>query len=188
MKKVSIIIIVIMVMIAIAADVMAQGKFITKTGHISFYSEAPLENIEAHNHEVLSIIDTESKEVAVSMLMKAFAFEKSLMQEHFNENYVESDKFPKATFKGTFASVEPIDLSKDGIYEVDVTGDLTIRGITKPITTQGTIEVKEGQVVTKTKFKVAVKDYEIEIPKIVVDNIAEEIEITVELQHAPLNS
>lgn len=188
MKKVSIIIIVIAVMIAIAIDVMAQGKFMTKTGHISFYSEAPMENIEAHNHEVLGIIDLDTKQVAVSILMKAFAFEKSLMQEHFNENYVESDKFPKATFKGTFITAEPITLEKDGIYEVEVSGELTIHGVTKPITTQGTIEVKEGQVFTKTKFMVAVKDYDIEIPSIVTDNIAKEIEITVELQHAPLNS
>lgn len=188
MKKIIFIIIVITVFAAIAADVMAQGKYITKAGHISFYSEAPLENIEAHNHEVLSIIDLDANQVAVSMLMKAFSFEKSLMQEHFNENYVESDKFPKSTFKGSFASANPVDLSKDGIYEVEVTGDLTIHGITQPVSTQGTIEVKEGQVVTKTKFKVALKDYKIEIPKVVVDNIAEEIEITVELQHAPLNS
>lgn len=188
MKKLGIILIVIVVMIAIAADVMAQGKFITKNGHISFYSEAPLENIEAHNHEVLSIIDMEAKQVAVSMLMKAFAFEKSLMQEHFNENYVESDKFPKATFKGTFTAAESVDMSKDGVYAVEVSGDLTIHGITKPVTTQGTMEVKEGQVITKTVFKVALKDYDIEIPKVVVDNIAGEIEITVELQHAPLSS
>jgi len=188
MKKILIIIIIVAVFVAIAADVMAQGKYITKNGHISFYSEAPLENIEAHNHEVLSIINLEAKEMAVSMLMKGFSFEKSLMQEHFNENYVESDKFPKSTFKGAFTGAQPIDLSKDGVYEVEVTGDLTIHGVTKPITTKGTIEVKERQVITKTKFMVAVKDYEIEIPKIVVDNIAEEIEITVELRHSPMSS
>ena len=178
----------IVVLTVMASNVMAQGRFITKNGHISFYSEASLENIEAHNHEVLSIIDLETQQVAVSMLMKAFAFEKSLMQEHFNENYVESDKFPKSTFKGSFTSAEAIDLGKDGVYEVEVSGDLTIHGVTKPVTTKGTIEVKEGQVTTTTRFMVAVKDYEIEIPKVVVENIAEEIEITVELHHDPLSS
>ncbi len=169
-------------------NTFAQDKFITKNGHAFFYSEAPLENIEAHNNEVLSIIDLSNNAVVVDMLMKSFSFEKSLMQEHFNENYIESDKFPKASFKGSFTSSEPINPEKDEIYEVEVTGELTIHGITKSLTTKGTIEVKDKQIFVLAKFPVAVKDYDIKIPKIVVDNIAEVVEVTIDLKYNPFSS
>lgn len=162
-------------------SVMAQDKFLTKNGDVSFYSEAPLENIEAMNRQVVGVIDIQKNEVAVTMLMKAFEFEKALMQEHFNENYVESDKFPKASFKGKFTASDAIDPNSNTLYEVDITGDLTIHGVTKNINAKGSVEFKGGQLLAKSTFKVAVKDFEIEIPKVVNQNIAEEIEVKVDL-------
>lgn len=162
-------------------NLMAQDKFLTKNGEVSFYSEAPLENIEAMNRQVVGVIDIQKNEVAITMLMKAFEFEKALMQEHFNENYIESDKFPKANFKGKFTTSNELDPKSNGEYEVDITGDLTIHGVTKNINTKGFVGFNDGQLVAKSKFKVAVKDFEIEIPKVVNQNIAEEIEISVDL-------
>lgn len=178
---------VLALLIGLASTSFAQ-KFITKNGHTSFYSEAPMENIEAHNKEVLSIIDFDSHEIVTTMLMNGFQFKKSLMQEHFNEKYVESDQFPKATFKGKFTPNEAIDLNKDGNYELAVTGDLTIHGVTKPIETKATIEVKNGVVIGKTNFNVKVKDFDITIPKVVVENIAETVLVTSDFTYSPYNN
>lgn len=158
--------------------VQAQNRYLTRTGHIKFFSEAPLEDIEANNHKVLSVVDLSKGEIAVDLLIKAFEFEKKLMQEHFNENYLESDKYPKSTFNGSF--VVPVDLKamKDGTYELDVKGELTIHGVKKPVVTQASLTVTRGKLVGDVKFNVKVKEHEIKIPKVVVRNIAEVIEVT----------
>lgn len=166
----------------------AQAKFMTQSGSAKFFSSAPLEDIEAHHEKVQSIIDLESQEVVVSMLMTGFTFEKSLMQEHFNENYIESEKYPKASFQGTFSSEQPITADQEGEYPVTVQGTLTIHGVAQPISTTGTITVKDQRVVAQTKFNVKVADHDIEIPTIVFKNIAEVVEVTVNLAYQPFNS
>src|SRR5215210_8582560 len=103
-----------------ASGVFAQDKFFTKSGKISFYSKASLENIEAHNKTVTCVLDTKSGNLQFAVLMKAFEFEKALMQEHFNENYVESHKFPKAEFKGQLSNNSEVNYGKDGKYPVTV--------------------------------------------------------------------
>lgn len=163
-------------------------RYITKDGHISFYSEAPLENIEAHNHQALSIIDFEKQEIVVSLLMKGFEFEKSLMQEHFNENYVESDKFPKATLKGDFTADQAVMLNKDGTYTINIAGQLTIHGVTQPLNTPATIAIEGGKVSGTAKFEVKVADHDIGIPKVVAKNIAEVVEVTIAFHYSPYSS
>ncbi len=165
--------------------VSAQGKYFTRNGYIKFYSQAPMENIEAHNRQVTSFIDTETGEFAFSVLMKSFQFEKALMQEHFNENYVESDKYPKSTFKGKITNPEVVDFTKDGVYNVNVAGDLTIHGVTKNVTSNGIITVKDGKMTVTSKFPVALADYNISVPAVVRDNIAKEVEVTVEMAYEP---
>ncbi len=160
----------------------------TQSGSAKFFSSAPLEDIEAHNEQVNSIIDLESQEIVVSMLMTGFTFKKSLMQEHFNENYVESEKYPKASFQGTFTSEEPITADQNGEYSVTVQGELTIHGVTQPINATGTITVKDQQVAAQTKFNVKVADHDIDIPTIVFKNIAEVVEVTVNLAYQPFSS
>ena len=123
-----------------------QTRYIERTGKASFFSEAPLENIEAHNEQVLSLLDVEKGEVAASMLMKSFQFQKALMQEHFNEKYIESDKYPKATFKGKITDMNKVDLSKDGNYTVDVEGEITIHGETQPLKTKVNFVVKDKSI------------------------------------------
>ena len=160
--------------------------YYTKSGKISFYSEAPLEKIEAHNSNATSVLNLEDGSMEFAVLIKAFQFEKALMQEHFNENYMESAKYPKAIFKGKIVNYKPIDLSKDGEYPVRVAGDLTIHGVTNPVETDAMLKVKGGKITGNAVFTVKVADYKIEIPSVVRDNIAKEVEITVDVDYQRL--
>ena len=117
----------------------AQERFFTRTGTISFFSETPVENIEATNHQASSIFDVVSGEIAVSAQMKGFSFEKALMQEHFNENYVESEKFPTATFKGRIKEYDHSAFQIGQEHNVEIVGDLTLHGETKKVNSLATI-------------------------------------------------
>lgn len=150
----------------------------TQNGVISFFSSTPVEDIEAVNNQVSSILNTENGEIAAVLLMKAFNFEKALMQEHFNEKYVESDKFPKAIFKGQLSDFETLQLSEDS-KQVRIVGELTIHGVTNSIEVNGTISQKGSSIELFTEFEVAVADYDIKIPGAVRDNIADTIKVTV---------
>lgn len=163
----------------------AQERYIARDGKIRFFSHAPLEDIEATNSSVLSIIDLEKGQVAVDLLIKAFEFEKKLMQEHFNENYLESGKFPKATFKGMFSVPENLKLMEDGTYEVMVKGELTIHGVPKPLETGATLVVANSRLSGQLKFTVKVADHDIKIPKVVMKNIADEVEVTGTFNYEP---
>ena len=164
--------------------VHGQEKYITKQGHISFFSHSPVEDIKADNNQVLSIIDTSNGQIAVSLLIQSFIFEKSLMQEHFNENYMESHKYPKAVFKGKIQDLGDITEHKQ---TVGITGELTIRGITKPIETTAEIKKLDDGIILVGDFLVEVKDYNIKIPSIVANNIAKTIKVSFELVHQPYN-
>ncbi len=165
---------------------MSQTKYITKNGHINFFSHAPIEDISADNHAVGSIIDPGTGEVVFTLRMTGFEFEKKLMQQHFNENYVESEKFPTSTFKGAITNNDKIDYSKPGTFSVNVKGDLTIHGITKTIQTPGTIEVTGIGLRASSKFIVKPADFDIKIPGIMRNKIAEEIEVTVRMDYEPM--
>ncbi len=162
-------------------------QFITKNGKISFYSDGPLEKIEAHNSQVNSAFNTETGAIVFKVLMKSFIFEKALMQEHFNENYVESDKFPNATLKGKVVNIDDIDFTKNGSYEADIDGELTIHGITNKVNEKGTFTVSKDGIHGESKFMVKLADYDISIPGAVTGKIAEEIEITVDVMLKPYN-
>jgi polyisoprenoid-binding protein YceI len=168
---------------ATATSGMTQAKYITKSGHINFFSSAPIEDIAADNNAVGSILDPATGELVFSLRMTGFNFEKKLMQQHFNENYVESDKFPKSTFKGFIMNNDKLDYSKPGTFTVDVKGDLTIHGVTKTIQTSGTIEVTVDGLKASSKFIVKPADFDIKIPGIMRNKIAEEIEVTVNMKY-----
>jgi hypothetical protein len=156
-------------------------KYITKNGYIRFYSDAPLEKIEASNRQVNAAIDAGTGDIVFKVLMKSFQFEKALMQEHFNENYVESDKIPNSTFIGKITNIKDVNFSKTGTSSVTVEGKLTIHGITKDIKETGTFEVKDHQVLAKCKFIIHIGDFKISIPSVVAGHIAETVEINVDL-------
>ena len=168
-------------LLGLTSMTMAQDKLVTKTGHIWFYSHAPLEDIIAHTHLAAAIIDLSKGSIAVSIPMMSFEFKKALMQEHFNENYVESAKYPKARFTGSVKNLSELNFKKNGIYKTTVTGDLTIHNITKKIEADGTIEVKDGKYTVISKFNVSPKDYDIKIENRLSRNIASTIEVNVEL-------
>jgi polyisoprenoid-binding protein YceI len=170
---------VILFFLLITAFPANAQKYITKTGHIRFYSEAPLEKIEANNRQVNSALDVTTGGFVFKVLMKSFEFEKALMQEHFNENYVESDKYPNATFVGKITNLKDINLEKDGVYDATIGGKLTLHGVTKDITENGTFEVKQGKISGKAKFNLVLADFKITIPGTVGNNISKTIEITV---------
>lgn len=155
-------------------------KYFTKTGHISFFSKTSIENIEAHNQQASCLINFSNGDLQFQVLMKGFQFEKALMQEHFNENYVESATYPKATFKGKINNLSDINLGQDGTYTAQVSGELTLHGASKSIDTQATLDVKDGKVHAKAKFKVKPSDFKIKIPVAVRSNIAEIIEVSVD--------
>lgn len=183
MKKLSF---VLAAILFVVGTVDAQ-KYFTREGKVTFTSEAPVEKIEAVNQSATAVLDTESARMEFAVLIKAFQFEKALMQEHFNENYMESSTYPKATFKGQIDDVSSVNWSKDGTYEVSVSGDMTIHGVTQKLTAPGTLMVKDGQITAASTFTVAVADYEIEIPSVVADNIAKEVVIVVEAPLVLLN-
>jgi polyisoprenoid-binding protein YceI len=157
----------------------SQNKYLTKQGAISFFSHSTVEDIEAENNQVLSIIDLEKGDIAISILMKSFMFEKSLMQEHFNENYVESDKFPKSTFTGKIADINNL----EGRKKVSIKGDLTIHGIKKNVIIEPLVEIEGDSILLKGVFTVLVSDYEIKIPSVVKNNIAKTIEVKFSINH-----
>jgi polyisoprenoid-binding protein YceI len=167
-----------------AAGAVAQDKYFTKTGKISFYSKATLENIEAHNRSVTAVLDSKTGNVQFSASVKGFEFEKALMQEHFNENYMESNKHPKADFKGQITNNSDIDYTKDGTYNARVKGKLTIHGETKDVDTDGTVTVKGEKVQLAGDFNVALADYKIKNDK--MNNISNTIRVSVNCTLDPL--
>lgn len=158
-------------------------QYFTRTGEVSFHSRALLEDIDAFNNQGTFVMDSDTKKVQMAVLIKAFQFEKALMQEHFNENYMESDQYPKAVFSGTMEIPGKLDLESNGEYgPYPVNGELTIRGITRPIATTARFSRSGESLQATTQFNVAVADYEISVPKIVRDKIAKEVEIRVSLE------
>jgi len=120
--------------------------------------------------------------------MKAFLFEKAMMQEHFNEKYVESDMYPKSVFKGTIENLGTIDFKKDGVYKLTASGLLTLHGITKTVQVSGILTVSKGVIMTSSEFQVAAADYGIEIPSLVRDKIAKVVTIKTEATYEVLNN
>lgn len=175
--------ITLFVLIALAGNSWAQSKFIDRAGRASFFSSAPLEDIEAHSNQAVSILDVQSGEIAASVLMRSFNFRKALMEEHFNENYIESDKYPKATFKGKVSNIGDIDVSKPGKYTLNVMGDITLHGVTRPIEAKAEVTVDKGILQAKAVFPLKVQDFKIKVPRLVVNNIAEVVDVTVSFSY-----
>lgn len=170
----------------LSAASQAQGKYFTKEGKVSFFSDAPMEKIEAFNRKASSVYDATTGKLEWSVLIKAFQFEKALMQEHFNENYMESDKYPKATFKGQVVDAGRINLAKDGQYPVKVKGTLEIHGVSQEVQTDGVFVVKGGKIQSNAGFTIAVADYGITIPAVVRDKVAKTVRIEVSAEYQPL--
>src|SRR5688500_1588689 len=178
----------ILIVLVLSAQLAIGQKYFSKTGKISFHSDAPMEKIEAHNSTASTVLDAATGNVEWAVLIQGFKFEKALMQEHFNENYMESATYPKAKFKGKIDNLSSVNFKKDGDYNVNVSGQMEIHGVTKPVTATGVISVKGGAISAKSKFSVAVADYGIVIPKLVADNIAKTVDINVQADYQAMPS
>ena len=163
-------------------------KYMTKNGFIGFYSHTPMEDIKADNNQVASVLDTGTGEIVFQVLIKSFHFEKALMEEHFNENYMESEKYPKSTFKGKITNLSSVNFSKNGTYDVTVDGDLTIHNVTNKVNAKGTIEVITGGINASSKFNIVPEDYKIEIPGVVREKINKNLEVTVSMKYTPVEN
>jgi polyisoprenoid-binding protein YceI len=168
-------------LLGLPGAVWAQGKFTTKTGRVTFFSTSIIEDIEARNAAAAAVLDMTKGQLAFSIPIKEFVFKRTLMQEHFNENYMESDKYPKATFSGHFTGVDMTTLGTGGPHNVQVEGDLALHGVTHHITVTGSLELKNNQLFAFAFFNVAPADYNIEIPLLVRENIAKVVSIRVSL-------
>ena len=160
-------------------------RYTTASGQTTFFSTAPLEDIEALNSRVAAIFDLNTGQLAFSMLMKDFQFKNSLMQEHFNENYAESDKYPRARFTGTLVTMPTEDQLRSGPQPVYVQGLLTIHNVKRKVRVPGTLQLRANDLVVTSKFSVAPVDYKIKIPALVRNNIAKSIDISVILTCQP---
>lgn len=154
----------------------SQKRYYTEKAHISFFSKGVIEDISATNTKVTSILDLVNNEVAYLLNPKDFQFEKKLMQVHFNEKYMESEKFPKSSFQGKIVG---IDMSSTEVQQVKAIGKLTIHGVTRDVDIPGTVHIQGKTIALKSKFMVKLVDYNITVPQIVWQNIAQQVEVTV---------
>ncbi len=171
-------------LLMLTSSVYAQ-KYITKNGKIDFYSDAPMEKIEGKNNQVKAALDATTGDIVFQVLITSFEFKQALMQEHFNENYMESPKFPNSIFKGKITNLKDINFTKNGKYIAVVEGDLTIHGTSKQVKQTGTIEIKDGKVIVYSKFNIAIKDYNISIPGAVAGKIANNVQVTADVTMDP---
>ncbi|MCU0380713.1 MAG: YceI family protein [Chitinophagaceae bacterium] len=163
----------------------AQDIFFTRTGKVEFKAGSSVEDIDGVNNEAASMIHTKTGEIAFTLLVKSFHFKRALMEEHFNENYMESTVYPKASFKGKITNLAAVNFAAAGQYNATAEGELTIHGVTKKVTVPGKITVQNGKFSGQSTFKILLSDYGIKVPSVVADKIAKEAEITVLCQYEP---
>jgi len=156
----------------------AQTIYQTKSAKVKFFSATTVENIEAVNNQVNAKLSTNGQMVFI-LAIRGFVFKNALMQEHFNENYMESDKFPKANFFGNITNINTVNFSRDGSYPVSVNGDMEIHGVKQKVNATGTIDIKNGKIAAKSVFKITITNFGIK-GSYIGDKIAKEIEITVQ--------
>lgn len=167
----------VIIMIATIA-LNAQGKFYAKTAIVSFNASTPLEDIDAQTNTGTIILDTQTGKLESSVLIKAFQFKRALMQEHFNENYMESSKYPKAVFKGEITNLSEVNFKKDGSYTVKAKGIMDMHGVKKEMTSEGTLTISGKELkIINSSFIIKCADYDIKIPSVVADKVAKEVKV-----------
>lgn len=165
-------------------QIFSQEIFLEKDGYVSFFSHSLVEDIKADNNQVLSIVDTKTGEISIQLLMRSFLFKKALMQQHFNESYVESHKYPKAIFKGYILNLKELNSENS---ETEIKGTLSVHGNDKEISVRAKVEINDRQINISGDFMVEVATFDIKIPSVVRNNIAKIIKVTFNLQHGPYN-
>lgn len=171
----------VIVVLLITHSLAGQAqKFSAESSVVSFFSDGAIEDIAASNSKSMSIFNSSTGDIVFSIPIKDFEFEKSLMKEHFNEKYMETEKFPKSTFQGKITGYQ---ITVAGEQQAKATGKLTMHGVTNETEIKGTMEFVNGKVIMKSTFIVKLVDYKIAIPQLLWQNIAEEIEVKSEFTY-----
>jgi hypothetical protein len=171
----------VLLLIASCSLPAAAQKFFTRNGIVKFDATAPNspETIKAINKSGTCVLDKSSGALEMAVLVKGFLFERALMQEHFNENYMESSKYPKAVFTGKLDNPAAVDTGKDGTYKVNASGTLTMHGVSKAVTVPVTFTVKGGKPSASVSFSIALADYNIAVPSVVADKVNKNVSISI---------
>ena len=185
MRQLSLLLVALLGWLA-AAPSQAPIKYFTRSGTISFFSATPLEDIAATNQRVAAAVDVASGQLVFTVPMQEFRFPKKLMQTHFNENYVESEKYPKATFSGQLVGFQPAVLDQAGPQPTVAEGDLTIHGVKRHVRVPGSLEKRGNRLLVNARFAVETADYNIEIPALVRGHLAKTVDVTVALACEPM--
>jgi hypothetical protein len=175
----------ILVCLLFSSHIFAQ-QYLSKEGNVSFFSEAPIENIEAVNKKATGVIDLRTGGFAFQIMIEDFVFPNSLMQEHFNESYMEIEKFPNSTFTGVISDVSALDLSKE--QSIDVSGNFLLHGINRQMNMTTTISLKDEKLNISSQFDIVLDDFNIDIPKIMMYKIAEVINVNIEMNLQKLSN
>jgi len=181
MKK----IILIVVGIFLINTLFAQ-RYYTKTGNITFDASSSLVDVIGINSATISVFDATTGQFQFSSNIKDYHFRQSLMEDHFNENYMESEKYTKSTFTGTITNIASVNFKKDGQYHVNVKGVLEIHGVKKNVETNGMFSISNGSITGTANFNVALKDYNIDVPGVVVDAISDIAKVKVTCEYIPI--
>lgn len=166
-------------MLGFATGTQAQ-VYSTSSGTIKFFSKTTAENIDATNNQVKAALDAKTGNVEFAVSINSFLFKKALMQKHFQENYMESEKFPKSTFKGSIAENAAVKYGTDGVYPVSVKGKLTMHGVTKDVVIPGKVSISGNKAALSTDFKVLLEDYNIKVPANNASQISKSIQVSVD--------
>lgn len=177
--------IIFLFMVLVAASAANAQDYLTRNGNVSFFSHTSMEDIKALNTEAVSTLNSSTGDIEFRIAIKSFHFAKAAMEEHFNdENYMNSEKFPKASFKGKIENISAVNFTKNGTYNVTVEGSLTIKDVTKTVSVPGTVTIKDGKVIALATFKVKRKDYNVMGQSFAQSKIADEIEISVNCEYS----
>jgi polyisoprenoid-binding protein YceI len=170
----------LLILIFLSFPLFGKNLYFTRSGSVSFFSSTPIEDIKAKNDQVTCVLDAESGQASFRIPIRGFTFKNALMQEHFNENYLESEKYPNASFSGFIEGWK--DTKFNAIpTPIMISGEMTIHGIKQKIKENGTIQMKNNKIYGNATFNLFVADYGVEIPKIVRENIAKSLSIDIEL-------
>ncbi len=172
-----------LILLIAGSGFLAGQSYFATDAYISFFSEAPLEDILAENNKVTTTFDIATGELNYAVPIKDFEFRKSLMKTHFNENYMESEKFPKASFKGVIRDWDPTLLDDENVHSVIVEGDMTIHGTMNPVTYTATLIKKGQEFVAESTFPISVAEYGVKVPTLLIKKIAEEVQVTIKVEY-----
>ena len=164
----------------------SQKRYFTRNAGIHFSAGTAMEDIDAVNNSATSVIDLTTGQIEFAVLIKGFEFKRALMEDHFNENYLESDKYPKATFKGKLTNLENVNITKDGEYPIRIRGLLDLHGVKKEIESDGLLKVRGSQISASSQLNVLLSDYNISVPKLVQDKISKLVSVKIDCNYNEL--